>query len=57
MAAIEALARMVAEQIGIRDEFAHRQQMHRAADVDVTVYLRETLARWDAQQTEPQIVR
>jgi hypothetical protein len=53
--AMDALARFVAEQIAVRDGFVQRQEatplLGQAAGA--TVFLRETLARWDAQHAAP----
>ena len=56
MVVMHALARMVAEQIGVRDEFVPRQEASATTTdlEDATVFLRETLARWDTQQAEPE---
>jgi predicted ATPase len=58
MLVMNALARMVAEQIGVRDELVPRQEAATTTDVeDATVLLRETLARWDTQEAKPQTAR
>ena len=55
MVVMNALAWMVAEQIGVRDEFVPRQEAATTTDLeDATVFLRETLARWDTQRAEPE---
>lgn len=51
--AIHALARMVAEQVGVLDEFVQREESAApTAGASTTVYLREALARWDAQHPD-----
>ena len=58
MLVMNVLARMVAEQIGVRHEFVPRQEAATTTDVeDATVLLRETLARWDTQEAKPQAAR
>jgi len=53
--AMRALGRMVAEQIGVRDEYVRLQELHNpgAASTERTAFLKETLTRWDAQQAAP----
>jgi hypothetical protein len=50
--AMRALGRMVAGQIGVRDEYVRLQERldTNPADTEGTTFLKTTLTRWDAQQ-------
>jgi predicted ATPase/class 3 adenylate cyclase len=50
--AVRALGRMVAEQIGVRDDYVQVQELLNPdpASTEGTAFLKETLTRWDAQQ-------
>jgi len=53
--AMRALGRMVAEQIGVRNDYVRLQELPNPepASTEGTAFLKETLTRWDAQQTAP----
>ncbi len=53
--AVRALGRMVAEQIGVRDEYVRLQEVLNTnpASTEGTAFLKKSLTRWDAQQTAP----
>lgn len=56
--AVRALARVIAQRIGVRSEVVERQEAMFIEDqVDATSFLRETLSRWDARRSTDQIVR